>query len=138
MQDHIGEIKHSAKQIYRCNHITRFEKYKLVREELSHLSLKEKEILIAECKRDLETNKGLLRVGELVNTAIAVLGARGTCIFSGVLTSKGVSLDNVKDDFFLFGMILWVLLLIAYIANTLHNKCDCSTRYLLDILTENE
>ena len=51
MQDHIGEIKHSAKQIYRCNHITRFEKYKLVREELSHLSLKEKEILIAECKK---------------------------------------------------------------------------------------
>lgn len=44
MQDHIGEIKHSAKQIYRCNHITRFEKYKLVRRIVAFIVKGERDI----------------------------------------------------------------------------------------------
>lgn len=36
------------------------------------------------------------------------------------------------------GMVLWLMLLIAYIVDIIHNKVESSTRYMLDILMENE
>ena len=64
MEDKILCAKKTAIDIQKQKNVTRMEKHDRVKSVLLKLSSKEKAILTAECKRDLETNKCLSKVEE--------------------------------------------------------------------------
>ena len=138
MEDKILCAKKTAFDIQKQKNVTRMEKHDRVKSVLLKLSSKEKAILTAECKRDLETNKFLSKVEEFAKSAITVLGVLATCIFSGVFLSMDVNENTFKNEFYALAFSLIVILLFIYIIFIIYNRSEARTRYILDILEENE
>lgn len=139
MDDKILRTKKEMKLIIKEKSLTRLEKYNLLRSKACFLSEVERNILLKECKRDLDFCDDFQDVERLINVIISGVGLF-FALFGIIFKDKIVGRILVQDIILLLGSIsifvIFIILIYAW-AQSVRSKNRRIFKQLVDALEEN-
>ncbi len=137
MTDKILETKKAMRCAIRAKGLSRLDKYNLVKDKISSLTECERKILLKECRRDYESYDRSQDVKELITISIAGIGLLITLL--GIIV-KDLEIIAEQNNTLILNIGVFVLLYIFILAfsQIWRNKNMYITKYMIDILEDNE
>lgn len=138
MDDKLLRTKKEMKLIIKEKKLTRLERYNLLRSRVYFLSEVERNILLKECKRDLDFCDDFQDVERLINVIISGIGLILT-LLSIILEDK-IGMILVQDIIsLLVGVGIFVIFIILFLKwiQSVRSKNRRILKQLVDVLEEN-
>nr|DAG72592.1 MAG TPA: hypothetical protein [Caudoviricetes sp.] len=138
MDDKILRTKKEMKLIIKEKNLTRLEKYNLLRSKVCLLPEIERNILLKECKRDLDFCDDFQDVERLINVIISGVGL--ILALLGIILKDKIELIPVQDIISLLVEVgIFVIFIILFFAGVqlVKSKKRYILKHLIDVLEEN-
>ena len=137
MYDKILQTKKEMRNVIKSSGMTRQEKYNLVKLKSNALSNSEREILIKECRRDYESYDRSQDIKELITISIAGIGLLIT-LMDNIVKDLEINVEQNNTLILYIGVFVLLYIFILAFSQIWRNKNMYITKYMIDVLEDNE